>query len=129
MPGAINAICNLPLLIRISQNPVLSLSQAGLLPRTLSRARVLLVRIQNSIVKSLVPKLPALVPKLTSASVPLKLKACPPLPGTYLTPPAGVPLSRLVKSRALLFACHQLIILAAGTVAVGGGVTLTVAFY
>src|SRR5436309_388449 len=49
-------------------------------------SRVELVRIQNSIVKSFVPKLPTVLPKLSRLSVPSKLNAPPTIPSLNVTP-------------------------------------------
>src|SRR5437588_10703006 len=59
---------------------------------------VAVVLIQKSIVKSFVPKLPAVLPKLIWLSVPLKSNACPTMPPVNEIPvkePLSVPTSSL----------------------------------
>src|SRR5712671_76599 len=70
-------------------------------------SRVEVVRIQKSIVKSLVSKLPTEFPKLIWLSVPLKLNACPTSPSVKETP-VGVPLLGPVASLAFPSPFHQL---------------------
>src|SRR5438094_3438850 len=69
-------------------------------------SRVELVRIQKSIVKSFVPKLPTVLPKLSRLSVPLKLNACPTSPSVKEIP-AGVPLFPSASSLGFPFPADQ----------------------
>src|ERR1035437_9480026 len=83
---------------------------------------------QNSIVKSLVPKLPAVAPKSTSASVPLKLKAIPTLPSAYVAAPKSVPLLVPTTSWAFSSPGHQFNKPEGTGVHGGGGFTVSIAF-
>src|SRR6266566_6067079 len=76
-------------------------------------SRVEVVRIQKSIVKSLVSKLPTEFPKLIWLSVPLKLNACPTSPSVKETP-VGVPLFPPARSVGFPFPGHQPIKLEGG---------------
>src|SRR5438034_1099747 len=68
---------------------------------------VAVVLIQKSIVKSLVPKLPAVFPKLIRLSVPLKSNACPTMPSVNEMP-VKEPLSEPTRSLPLPLPGHQL---------------------
>src|SRR5213075_456759 len=70
--------------------------------------RVDRVRIQNSTVKSLVPKLPTVLPNLTWLSIPLKVNACPALPLVKDIPFIDVLLLLPVASLPLPSPFHQL---------------------
>jgi hypothetical protein len=81
--------------------------QTGHFSTTDSR-RVDRVLIQNSTVKSFVPKLPAVLPKETKSSAPSKLNACPTIPFEKVAPFINVPLFVLAVSLASPSAGHQL---------------------
>src|SRR5437879_556954 len=68
---------------------------------------VAVVLIQKSIVKSFVPKLPAVLPKLIWLSVPLKSNACPTMPSVNEIP-VKEPLSVPTRSLPLPLPGHQL---------------------
>src|SRR5437879_3702307 len=67
---------------------------------------VAVVLIQKSIVKSFVPKLPAVFPKLIRLSVPLKSNACPTMPSVNEMP-VNEPLSVPTRSLPLPLPGHQ----------------------